>query len=81
MQQLIAWYLFQIGVRAGLYHGSTKLCEEKFSREKEGPSPDWNEYLEFDINMCDIPRMAKLCLGIYAKRKRVRMMKFFEAGF
>ena len=47
------------------------LCPVKCSREKQGPAPVWNEYLEFDISMCDIPRMAKLCLTIYAKRKKV----------
>ncbi|XP_070560385.1 phosphatidylinositol 4,5-bisphosphate 3-kinase catalytic subunit beta isoform-like [Ptychodera flava] len=52
-------------VRAGVYHGGESLCEIVNTKEKVGTDPIWNEELEFDINVCDIPRMARLCLVIY----------------
>lgn len=31
----------------------------------ESPVWHWNEHIEFDIDVRDIPRGARLCLGIY----------------
>ncbi|KAG8580530.1 hypothetical protein GDO81_007321 [Engystomops pustulosus] len=53
-------------VRAGLFHGTELLCKPIMSSEVPGKNDHlWNETLEFDIYVCDLPRMARLCLAIY----------------
>ncbi|XP_044145172.1 phosphatidylinositol 4,5-bisphosphate 3-kinase catalytic subunit beta isoform isoform X1 [Bufo gargarizans] len=53
-------------VRAGLFHGTELLCKSFMSSEVPVKSDHlWNETLEFDIFVCDLPRMARLCLAIY----------------
>ncbi|KAG8445461.1 hypothetical protein GDO86_010297 [Hymenochirus boettgeri] len=53
-------------VRAGLFHGTELLCKPTMSSEVQGKNDYlWNEMLEFDINVCDLPRMARLCLALY----------------
>lgn len=40
--------------------------------------PVWKQRLEFDINVCDLPRMARLCFALYAvieKAKKARSTK------
>ncbi|XP_077998659.1 phosphatidylinositol 4,5-bisphosphate 3-kinase catalytic subunit beta isoform-like [Glandiceps talaboti] len=51
-------------VRAGIYHGGESLCKLCVTKESSGTNPVWNEELEFDINLCDLPRMARLCLVV-----------------
>jgi hypothetical protein len=69
-----------IYVRVGVYHGTEPLCQEKHSRQvatnlicekhlirfvQVGPAdPKWDEWLNMEINVLDIPRSAKLCLSI-----------------
>lgn len=63
-------------MHAGIYHGSEGLSSILTTKELHGPSPVWNEYLEFDLNVADIPRMARLCLVLYGveytKKRRPR---------
>lgn len=64
----LTYHLFiciQVGVRAGIYHGGEALCDITNTRPESGSNPSWNQYLDFDLNMVDIPRMARLCLVIY----------------
>lgn len=40
--------------------------------------PVWKQRLDFDINICDLPRMARLCFALYAvieKAKKARSTK------
>ncbi|KAM6218125.1 phosphatidylinositol 4,5-bisphosphate 3-kinase catalytic subunit delta isoform 6-T6 [Rhynchocyon petersi] len=66
-------------VQAGLFHGNEMLCKTVSSSEVSVCSgPVWNQRLEFDINICDLPRMARLCLALYAvieKAKKPRATK------
>ncbi|KAM9243468.1 phosphatidylinositol 4,5-bisphosphate 3-kinase catalytic subunit delta isoform 4-T4 [Dugong dugon] len=66
-------------VQAGLFHGNEMLCKMVSSSEVSVCSgPVWNQRLEFDINICDLPRMARLCLALYAvieKAKKARSTK------
>lgn len=55
----------QVGVRAGIYHGGEALCDIKSTRAESGSNPTWNQFLDFDLKVADIPRMARLCLVIY----------------
>ncbi|XP_075406830.1 phosphatidylinositol 4,5-bisphosphate 3-kinase catalytic subunit delta isoform isoform X3 [Tenrec ecaudatus] len=66
-------------VQAGLFHGNEMLCKTVSSSEVSVCSgPVWNQRLEFDISLCDLPRMARLCLALYAvieKAKKARSTK------
>ncbi|XP_023685988.1 phosphatidylinositol 4,5-bisphosphate 3-kinase catalytic subunit delta isoform [Paramormyrops kingsleyae] len=66
-------------VQAGLFHGSELLCKVMTSSEVNVCSePVWDQKLEFDISVCDLPRMARLCFALYAvteKSKKPRSTK------
>uniref|UniRef100_A0A8D2L4A8 phosphatidylinositol-4,5-bisphosphate 3-kinase n=1 Tax=Varanus komodoensis TaxID=61221 RepID=A0A8D2L4A8_VARKO len=60
----------KVHVRAGLFHGTELLCKPIVSSEISGRNDHvWNEPLEFDISVCDLPRMARLCFVVYAVMK------------
>lgn len=66
----------KVHVRAGLFHGTELLCEPRVSSEISGRNDHvWNEPLEFDINVCDLPRMARLCFVIYAVMDKMKNKK------
>lgn len=66
----------QVHVRAGLFHGTELLCKTIVSSEIAGKNDHiWNEPLEFDINTCDLPRMARLCFAVYAVLDKVKTKK------
>lgn len=62
----------QILVYACVYHGDEQMCQMGNTRSiqlqdvAENAVWHWNEHIEFDIDMRDIARGARLCLGIYA---------------
>ncbi|EHB16649.1 Phosphatidylinositol-4,5-bisphosphate 3-kinase catalytic subunit delta isoform [Heterocephalus glaber] len=66
-------------VQAGLFHGHEMLCKTVSSSEVSVCSePVWKQRLEFDISICDLPRMARLCFALYAvveKAKKARSTK------
>lgn len=66
-------------VQAGLFHGHEMLCKTVSSSEVSVCSePVWKQRLEFDICVCDLPRMARLCFALYAvveKAKKARSTK------
>lgn len=66
-------------VQAGLFHGNEMLCKMVSSSEVNVCSePVWKQKLDFDINICDLPRMARLCFALYAvieKAKKARSTK------
>ncbi|XP_036188308.1 phosphatidylinositol 4,5-bisphosphate 3-kinase catalytic subunit beta isoform isoform X5 [Myotis myotis] len=66
----------KVHVRAGLFHGTELLCKTIVSSEISGKNDHvWNEPLEFDINTCDLPRMARLCFAVYAVLDKVKTKK------
>ncbi|XP_037699897.1 phosphatidylinositol 4,5-bisphosphate 3-kinase catalytic subunit beta isoform isoform X4 [Choloepus didactylus] len=66
----------KVHVRAGLFHGTELLCKTVVSSEISGKNDHiWNESLEFDINICDLPRMARLCFAVYAVLDKVKTKK------
>uniref|UniRef100_A0A667WL72 phosphatidylinositol-4,5-bisphosphate 3-kinase n=1 Tax=Myripristis murdjan TaxID=586833 RepID=A0A667WL72_9TELE len=71
--------LNQLVVQAGLFHGSELLCKVVTSSEVAVCSePLWDQKLEFDINVADLPRMSRLCFALYAvieKAKKPRGTK------
>uniref|UniRef100_A0A672QW23 phosphatidylinositol-4,5-bisphosphate 3-kinase n=1 Tax=Sinocyclocheilus grahami TaxID=75366 RepID=A0A672QW23_SINGR len=65
-----------IQVRAGLFHGTELLCKPAVSSESSSRSEHvWNKTLEFDIAVCDLPRMARLCFAIYAVMDKVKKQR------
>ncbi|KAG7477551.1 hypothetical protein MATL_G00070830 [Megalops atlanticus] len=66
-------------VTAGLFHGSELLCKMVTSNEVGVCSePVWDQKLEFDISVGDLPRMTRLCFALYAvieKSKKPRSTK------
>uniref|UniRef100_A0A8C9PNE3 Phosphatidylinositol 4,5-bisphosphate 3-kinase catalytic subunit delta isoform n=1 Tax=Spermophilus dauricus TaxID=99837 RepID=A0A8C9PNE3_SPEDA len=60
-------------VQAGLFHGNEMLCKTMSSLEVSVCSePMWKQHLEFDINICDLPRMARLCFALYAVMEKAK---------
>lgn len=74
------FFLLQVHVRAGLFHGTELLCKTIVSTEISGRSDHvWNEVLEFEINVCDLPRMARLCFAVYAVMDKMKTKKSTKA--
>lgn len=67
----------QVQVRAGLFHGTELLCKPAVSSESSGRSDHtWKDStLEFDLSVCDLPRMTRLCFAIYAIMDKVKKQK------
>ncbi|XP_077656974.1 phosphatidylinositol 4,5-bisphosphate 3-kinase catalytic subunit delta isoform isoform X7 [Urocitellus parryii] len=60
-------------VQAGLFHGNEMLCKTMSSLEMSMCSePMWKQHLEFDIHICDLPRMARLCFALYAVTEKAK---------
>jgi len=58
-------------VKAGIYHGREPLCPVvATSKGAPSESTEWNEILEFDIPIKDMPRGAKLCFIVFAAKDR-----------
>ena len=59
----------KIFVVGGLYHGTVALCtkEQTEAKEVDGDAVSINTSLAFGIAVCDLPRSARLCLGVYEK--------------
>lgn len=72
-------FALQLVVQAGLFHGSELLCKIVTSSEVTVCSePLWDQKLNFDINVADLPRMSRLCFALYAvieKNKKPRGTK------
>ncbi|CAG2164937.1 unnamed protein product [Oppiella nova] len=71
----------RIYVKAGIYHGAEALCEEKVTQHVVPQNPRWNEMLEFDLFIPDIPRNARLCLSICAATFRKRRDEHYAIAF
>uniref|UniRef100_H2SZ17 Phosphatidylinositol 4,5-bisphosphate 3-kinase catalytic subunit beta isoform n=1 Tax=Takifugu rubripes TaxID=31033 RepID=H2SZ17_TAKRU len=67
----------KVQVRAGLFHGTELLCKPAVSSESSGRSDHaWKDTtLEFELPVCDLPRMTRLCFAIYAVMDKVKKQK------
>ncbi|KAG6442170.1 hypothetical protein O3G_MSEX002201 [Manduca sexta] len=58
----------EVVCQAGIFHGGKPLCEVQKTRvtniSKEGVAT-WDQELTFAIKVHNLPRMARLCFGIY----------------
>uniref|UniRef100_A0A8C6UV34 Phosphatidylinositol 4,5-bisphosphate 3-kinase catalytic subunit beta isoform n=1 Tax=Neogobius melanostomus TaxID=47308 RepID=A0A8C6UV34_9GOBI len=57
---------YKVQVRAGLFHGESSGRSEHTWRDST---------LEFEISVCDLPRMTRLCIAIYAVMDKVKKQK------
>ncbi|CAG9760506.1 unnamed protein product [Ceutorhynchus assimilis] len=58
----------ELGIQVGLFHGGKPLCQPMKTEEKsvsEKCEVTFDIPLEFDIQVCNIPRNAKLCFVVY----------------
>ena len=56
----------KVYVRASIYHGCEPVCDSVVTSLGANPeSAEWNEMLEFNIPVREIPRGAKLCFVIF----------------
>jgi len=73
MCELIKRVYVKVNVRASLYHGRENLCasinspEKRYTQER---TIEWHERLCFDLKLCDIPRMMRLCFMLYTAGDR-----------
>lgn len=65
-----------VGVQVGLFHGGKSLCEpkttENIGTNSSGNEIKFNQTLKFDINVSNVPRMARICLVIYEIAKHAK---------
>ncbi|XP_033095415.1 phosphatidylinositol 4,5-bisphosphate 3-kinase catalytic subunit beta isoform-like [Anneissia japonica] len=57
----------QVRVKAGIFHGDDLLCNYETTEDSRPGkfSSDWEHTMQFDIRVCDLPRMARLCILLY----------------
>lgn len=57
----------EVGIQLGLFHGGKSLCQQMKTQlvSLNGGRAVWNESVTFDIDVKNVPRMARLCLVIY----------------
>ncbi|XP_054919880.2 phosphatidylinositol 4,5-bisphosphate 3-kinase catalytic subunit alpha isoform-like [Dermacentor andersoni] len=60
----------KIYVRVGIYHGTESLCPFRDTEHVSHSNPKWDELLEFQMYIPDIPRSARLCVSICAVSQR-----------
>lgn len=46
------------------------ICPVKETKNVDSGRPKWDEVLDFDLKLRDIPRAAKLCMGLCFISKR-----------
>lgn len=68
----------EVKIDAGLFHGGKPLCESVGTIEQvvdKWGGCTWEEELEFNISVADIPRMTRLCFVVYEVCKTSKGMK------
>lgn len=62
----------EVAIQVGLFHGGKPLCEpqktRKLSLQSDG-NANWEQELTFDLDVVNVPRMARLCLVVYEVAK------------
>lgn len=66
----VVYFVSQIYIKTGIYHGTEPLCPIRDTKRVESNNPKWNEWLDYDLYIPDIPRCARLCLSICSVSKK-----------
>ncbi|GBL76286.1 Phosphatidylinositol 4,5-bisphosphate 3-kinase catalytic subunit alpha isoform [Araneus ventricosus] len=61
-----------IYVKTGIFHGTELLCPTRDTSQVVFSNPKWEEWLEYDLFVPDIPRSARLCLSVCSVSRRKR---------
>jgi len=68
--------LIQLYVRAAIYHGCETMCQPVVtSTGAVADNASWNEILEFNMPLADMPRASKLCFVIFGASEAVMSRK------
>ncbi|CAH0555330.1 unnamed protein product [Brassicogethes aeneus] len=62
----------EVGIQVGLFHGGKSLCQPQKTDDRqinESFETTFHQELVFDIDVCNIPRNAKLCFVVYEVNK------------
>ncbi|GIY18285.1 hypothetical protein CDAR_473592 [Caerostris darwini] len=62
----------KIYVKTGIFHGTEPLCPTRDTSQVVFSNPKWEEWLEYDLFVPDIPRSARLCLSVCSVSRRKR---------
>lgn len=60
----------EIYIKTGIYHGTESLCPNQDTQKVESSNPKWNQWLEYDLCLLDIPRCARLCVALCCVSKK-----------
>ncbi len=63
-------------MRTAIYHGCESICQPVCtSTGAQADSATWNEILEFNIPITDMPRAAKICFVIFSATEALMARK------
>ncbi|GAB6018709.1 Phosphatidylinositol 4,5-bisphosphate 3-kinase catalytic subunit alpha isoform [Chamberlinius hualienensis] len=62
----------KIYVKTGIFHGTEPLCATRDTAQVTTSNPKWDEWLDYELYIPDIPRNARLCVSICSVSKRKR---------
>uniref|UniRef100_T1J0V3 Phosphatidylinositol-4,5-bisphosphate 3-kinase n=1 Tax=Strigamia maritima TaxID=126957 RepID=T1J0V3_STRMM len=71
----------QIYVKTGIYHGTEPLCPIRDTHRAIIANPKWDEWLDYDLYISDVPRSARLCLSICSVSRRKRREEHFSLAW
>ncbi|KAF8774814.1 Phosphatidylinositol 4 like protein [Argiope bruennichi] len=72
----------KVAVQCGLYYAEERLCGKVYHTTEqvlEDGHCTWEDTISFEIDVCNLPRMAKLCLVVYeasSAQKNSRFRKY-----
>ena len=58
-----------IGIKLGLYHGAKRLAPTLVHFFQSHQLQNAKQEFTFDIPLSNLPRMAKLCIGVFERKK------------
>ncbi|XP_064642424.1 phosphatidylinositol 4,5-bisphosphate 3-kinase catalytic subunit alpha isoform-like isoform X2 [Lineus longissimus] len=63
-------------IKTGIYLGTEALCSDKNTRQVTAANPKWDEWLNYDLELQDIPRCARLCLSLCCVSRRNKKVHY-----
>lgn len=60
----------KVAIEMGLFHGEESLCDAKTTADQcvMNLEATWDECVQFDIDVADMPRAARLCLVLFERK-------------
>jgi len=60
----------KIFVRVGIFHGAEPIVPMKDTEKVSCSDPRWNEFLEFELYIPDIPHGAQICFALISVKQK-----------